>query len=253
MIKNIFKSVIGILKTKPTLLWGLTLLYAVIGTVITTLGAGVPIVVIPVLGVLEVGMAHILLTAYNGGTVKTEQLFEGFKKDRVLKIAGGMSWEYLWEIIWLFVPVMNVIKAYEYRFTKYILLENEDVSALDALKVSMKQTYGYKGLMFLADVIICLAVIVEMLVFTALMFIPYIGILFGVISFFVQLGVILLLPMVVGLVEAAFYQESKNGTKNVDVNHTPVAIDEPDWECAECHTINAGGTKYCRACGREKE
>ena len=113
MIKNIFKSVIGIIKTKPTLLWGLTLLYVVIGTVITTLGVNVPIITIPVLGVLEVGMAHILLTAYNGGTVKTEQLFEGFKKDRVLKIAGGMSWEYLWEIIWLFVPVMNIIKSYE--------------------------------------------------------------------------------------------------------------------------------------------
>ena len=78
MIKNIFKSVIGIIKTKPKLLWGLTLLYAVIVSVVTTLGINVPIISIPVIGVLEVGMAHILLTAYNGGSVKTEQLFEGF-------------------------------------------------------------------------------------------------------------------------------------------------------------------------------
>ncbi len=253
MIKNIFKSVFQIIKSKPTLLWGLSLLYIAMASLITVLGVNVPIITIPAVGVLEVGMAHIFLTAYTGGSIKTEQLFYGFKKDDVLRVAGGISWKYLWECLWLFVPVMNIIKAYQYRFTQYILLDNKDVGAMDALKVSMKQTYGYKGLMFLADIIVYLAVVLELLIFAALSFIPYVGIVFVIIAFFVQIGVILILPMVTGLIGAAFYRESKNGTKNVGISYTPVQTNEPDWECKECNTINAGGTKYCRACGKEKE
>ena len=70
---------------------------------------------------------------------------------------GGLAWMYLWIFLWSLIPVVGivfgVIRAYEYRFTPYILMTRDDVKPTEAIKVSKAETMGYKGKMFGADML----------------------------------------------------------------------------------------------------
>lgn len=80
----------------------------------------------------------------------TDPLTNGFKK--YLTKLGGMAWMYLFSFLWscLFI-IPGIVKAYSYRFTPYILAECPNVSARDALKISMRMTKGIKLELFVFD------------------------------------------------------------------------------------------------------
>ena len=274
MIGYILKKSFSVLAQKPVTLWGVSLLYVVIALLVTTAGSALPLIAIPITLTLAAGMAAIYLDGYNGRSVSPEQLFAGFKRDNLPRVTGGICWYYLWSLLWAFVPVVGIIKSYSYRFTPYILMTRPEISATEALKVSMIETKGYKLMMFLTDLLIAAAIVVVTIILAALSAIPYAGILFGIITFLFVIALILFLPLFVGLVQAAFYQETSNGTytaasyKPASYNPAaaattvaPVSSDEDtaitpnegDWYCKECNTLNAAGTFYCRACGKKNE
>ena len=270
MVRYVLKNSLAVLAKKPVMLWGVSLMCAIIAGLVSAAGSAIPLISIPIVLTLEAGMSALYLDGYNGREISSKQLFKGFTKECMPSVTGGMCWYYLWKLIWAFVPIAGIVKLYSYRFTPYILINQPEVGALDALKLSMNQTKGYKLMMFLTDLLITAAITVAMVVLSLLSAIPFVGILFAIITFLFTLALVLFLPLFIGLINAAFYQETKNGTftaasykpASYNANVTPTssapvktqnstAVQPPssDWHCAECNTLNAAGTFYCRACG----
>ncbi len=250
MISYIFKKAINILKKKPIMLWGVSLLCGIV-TSLVQIGAGVlPILSIPIVITLEAGMAALYLDGYNGKEVNSKQLFHGFTKECFPRVTAGMLWYYLWTVIWSFVPVMNIIKSYQYAFTPYILLTRPDVSPLEALKLSIRETEGYKGRMFGASILVSLLLFALVLIGMLLFVIPVLGWIAG---FAVIVCSIILYPLFNGLVMAGFYEEAKNGNfRKIYINDGTPSEGTNVWFCTECGTANATGNNFCTKCGKPK-
>ena len=79
----------------------------------------------------------------------------GIKESKAAKIARAviLALFFLWSLIPVVGIVFGVIRAYEYRFTPYILMTRDDVKPTEAIKVSKAETMGYKGKMFGADML----------------------------------------------------------------------------------------------------
>ena len=218
-IGEIYSKSFAILKAKPMLLWGLSLLAALLCVLASTL-AWLPVISIPLILVIYVGTVSVFLDAYRGKSISAEQLFVGFKS--FWHFCGGMAWMLLWILIWGLIPVAGivfaVIKAYSYRFVPYILLTNSEISPFDALKESMKQTEGYRGRMFGADAIIIGGIAASYLLLALLSMIPYMGIIFFVIYCLLSIAVAIFCPLVLGLIQAAFYDEISKKNEQTSEN-----------------------------------
>ena len=205
---DLIAKALEVLKQKPFRLWGLSLLCQLLIALAAAFGV-LPIISVPIALVLNAGMAAVYLTGYRGGEVNADALFAGFK--RFFKVAGGMGWMALWILIWGMIPlagvVFAVIKSYSYRFVPYIMIQDPDISATEALRLSMKKAEGFKGRMFLTDFLVMLAVAVVVIVFGALSLIPYAGRVFMVLGALAMILVMLVLPLVLGLIGAACYEE----------------------------------------------
>ncbi len=97
---------------------------------------------------LTVGYASFALKIYRGqqGDI-SEMLGAGFNDYG--RNLGGILWMYLFTFLWsLLFIIPGIVKAMAYFATPYILADSENVSATDALKLSMRMTKGYKGEIF---------------------------------------------------------------------------------------------------------
>jgi uncharacterized membrane protein len=226
---------------KPILLWGLSLMYSLLTVLAVTVGFMTPFLWIPVVLVLQLGMASIYLNGLRGNAVNSKQLFDGFNK-KFFRNAGGMGWMTLWTVIWtlpIFLGILiiavgaatgaisgssatiaitvilgvliilaslvfAVIKSYAYRFVPYIMLNEPDIHATDALKKSMRLTKGYKGKMFGADIIISAGLTVASIVFYFIGMIPVLGVILNIIYY---LLVVAVLPLIMGILAAAYYDK----------------------------------------------
>lgn len=261
MISYIFKKAVNILGKKPFMLWGVSLLCAVITMAVKLTGIMVPIITIPIVLTLNAGMSALYLDGYNGKEVNSKQLFRGFSKDCVSRVPAGMLWHTLWSTIWAFVPIAGTVKAYSYAFTPYILLSRPDVSVLDALKKSMAETQGYKLKMFCADLLMSFIFCVVLVVFWLIMLIPFIG---WIVGFVGCVATIILFPLFTGLVKAGFYEEAQRGNfkqpyynygynqqMNVPPSNGP-ANGANVWFCTKCGAKNMTGSNFCTQCGSQR-
>lgn len=206
-ILDFYREALAVLASKPIRLWGLSLLYGLIAVLISSLGAAVPLISLPIVMLLQLGFTGVLLDGFHGKDVRSEQLFQAFRKEELLRNAGGMCWQGLWNLIWAFVPVMNVIKYYSYSLVPYILLTDKEISPTDALRKSMRMTDGYKAKMFGADILLVVGIWVVMLVLGLLMRIRYIGWIFGIVFFAAYLAVCLFGTIFFGLVHTAIFEK----------------------------------------------
>ncbi len=207
-----YKASFEILKKKPLLLWGLSLLSNFIIIVVTLFG-GVPLISVPIALVLQAGLAVLYLKGFRGEEVKSKDLFAGFSSLKTAgHVAGGMLWMTLWIVIWGLIPVVGivfaVIKTLEYAFTPYILITRPEIEAMDALKESQKMTKGLKGKMFGAKAIVLAAIVVVVLILGLFSTIRFIGSLFGVILLLFIVAVVAFCPIFLGLVDAKFYEDA---------------------------------------------
>lgn len=206
---QILKKAFAVILKKPFRLWGLSLMSALLAFLAGILGGPILGVGIAVGFVLNLGMAWIYLDGYRGEEVSSEQLFEPFK--HFWKSFAGMGWMQLWILIWTLIPfagfVFGIIKGYAYGLTPYILREREDMSPNEALKESMARTEGYKGKMFLTDLIFCLCIFVPAFILALLGMIPYVGIIFNVILVIFIIIVCAFGGLYTGLIKAAWYEE----------------------------------------------
>lgn len=214
MIFSIYKKAFDALLKRPIRLWGISLLCGVLSIIATTAFAILPAAVYVINLLLCASMSMIYLTFYRTRVEpKAADLFYAFKKERFGRIAGGLAWRDLWIFLWALIPIVGIvfacIRIYEYRFTPYILLTREDVSATEAIKISKKETMGLKGKMFWADVLICLMFCAASLILTLFGQIPYVGVLFVIINALATILFYLLYPLFIGLVQAAFYEHAQ--------------------------------------------
>lgn len=214
MFINAYKKALGVLLKKPVMLWGLSLLAGIITSAISMAFGILPVVGIAAAGVISCGMCKVYIDGLFGKKVNSDQLFAGFTGN-FMRIAGGYLWMILWMGIWAMVPVVGIIKAYSYRFVPYILITRPDVTATQALRLSMQMTKGKKGQMFLADLCFILAIGV----LGALCAIPVLGILFML----VMIVVALLSNIFVGLYGATFYIEACKDEKKAAAQAAEVA------------------------------
>lgn len=204
MFVEAYKSALGVLTKKPIMLWGLSLLSTVIISVACGFTALLPVVGILFAFLISCGMKKVYLDGLAGKEVNSDQLFAAFGKNTG-RVLGGMSWQYLWMGIWACVPIAGIVKFYAYSFVPYILMTKPEVSATEALRLSMKMTDGHKTQLFLADLCFALALLVVWFVLGLFAAIPYIGVLFGIALFLVALAVMLFGGVFMGLVKAWFF------------------------------------------------
>jgi hypothetical protein len=216
--------------------------------------AVIPIISIPLILVLSLGMSKLLYEGYLGERPASEQLFIGFKSGLVRNCCA-MAWMLLWVFIWGLIPAagffLAVYKFYSYRFVPYILLTRPEVSATEALRISIKETQGYKGLMFGTEIIVILAVALIILLFSLLALIPLIGWVFKAVLLLVLLAFAAFLPLLFGLLSAAFYTETHREADSApasDTIYAPLQGHISNKEYADDDDM-ANKTTFCFNCG----
>ena len=112
--------------------------------------AGILAVGFAIAWAIDVSLAMIFLHTYQTGEEPhTADLFQTFRKDRFLRVVGGMAWMSLWIFLWSLIPVVGivfgVIRMYEYRFVPYILMTRDDVKPTDALRVSRSRRWAIRA------------------------------------------------------------------------------------------------------------
>lgn len=208
MFLNHYKSALGVIAKKPIMLWGLSLLLGILSIVGVLVTMSIPFLSMAVSFLFTCGAAKLYMDGLKGKEVNSKQLFAAFNKDAV-KTAGAIAWQSLWTLIWSGVPVYGIVKAYSYRFVPYIVMTRPEISAFDALKISMKMTNGKKLQMWLADVVAIAAPAIAIFILSLLGAIPFLGIIFSFAATVVTLAVALFASIFVGLYQASFFNEEE--------------------------------------------
>ena len=134
--------------------WGIAILVG-----LALIGVNWVIGMIPVIGwivslaavVFEFGFAAFYLSLVRAGDVKFVTLFtasfEGF-----LKKLGTYWLKALYLFLWyLLFIIPGIVKSYSYAMTNYILLDNPELTANEAITKSRQMMKGYKWKLFVLD------------------------------------------------------------------------------------------------------
>ncbi len=127
--------------------WGLAVgtsaVYLVISAAIVNIKDVGPIISLLVSGSFAIGISLFALSISRNKEASLEQLFEGFRKySRSLVAYLIMAvFTLLWTLL-LIVP--GIVALISYSQTFFIMIDDETISARDAIKKSMKMMYGYK-------------------------------------------------------------------------------------------------------------
>ncbi|MBQ7088951.1 MAG: hypothetical protein IJN04_04835 [Clostridia bacterium] len=230
MLMKIYGNAFKVLMKKPLKLWGISLLSIALSGVLGGLcGFAIPGLAVCVGLLMGTSMTIIYLKGYRGEEVSTPDLFYCFKDWNTIKrVLLGMGWMALWIFIWSLIPIVGpifaIIRTYEYRLTPYILVFEPEVPITEAIKISSQKTNGYKGQMFLAELLFGLILVVGSIILALIPVLGWIAILVAS----------ALAPLFLGLVQAAFYEEI-NGVSTVF--------------CANCGQPMAGDAQFCANCG----
>lgn len=253
-IKSVYKKAGIIISKRPWKFWGIVLLADFIITLGYVLSGGVPGLGIVLEVLIEAALAMIFVRGLFNETPDVEEIFAAFKSwDTALHVMGGMLWRDLWIFLWALIPVAGpvfaVIRAYEYRFVPYILMNEPEVGARDAIKVSKARTNGKKAKMFWADVIAIVGVALVVLILFALANVKFLSWIF-VLLFIVALAIaILVLPFFLGLVSAIFFVDGERAREGSKFYVEPEVREEPKAKPAEPQNDYYSAEKFCPHCG----
>lgn len=119
------------------------------------IGSGLPGTFVTVLttllgSILSAGFVLYCMAIRQGQRAEFLTLFDGFSlAGKIIGLSIVMAvFVFLWSMLFV---VPGIIATYRYRFAMYNLLENPDLNILEALDMSKRQTYGYKGQLFVLD------------------------------------------------------------------------------------------------------
>ncbi|MCL2360793.1 MAG: DUF975 family protein [Defluviitaleaceae bacterium] len=101
-----------------------------------------------ILSPLTVNVNGIFTKIYRCEPTRVGDMVSNFPVNYLRKV-GGMAWMALFTFLWtllLFIP--GIIKGISYSMTPYILADCPNVTAKEALKLSMRMTDGHKAKLF---------------------------------------------------------------------------------------------------------
>lgn len=268
MVLLIYQKVGTTLKFKPLRLWGISLLALLLSLLASVGFIGIPAVAFMVAIALSGSMSLIYLQVYRGQEADPCNLFAPFNKAQFFHLVGGLAWMNLWIFLWALIPVAGLIlapaKLYAYRFTPYILLTRPEIRATDAIRVSAQETRGYRGKMFAADLAIWGPLLLLTLILLLLARIRFLASLFLTLLSLIAVLAVLLVPLLLGLIQAAFYDEIQHCIADpayraqffVPISlpySVPVPFDNSQNAQAPSRnqqTPPAGAVQYCPICGQ---
>lgn len=98
-------------------------------------------------GPLSLGLAKVLLKVLDEEKIGIEMLFSGFEDFSRSFVAGLLIslYVFLWSLL-LIIP--GIIAAFSYSMTFYIMEENPQFSAQEAMEASKRMMYGHKWRLF---------------------------------------------------------------------------------------------------------
>lgn len=257
MISTIYKRALGVLMQKPLKLWGISLLYSLLSSVLVGLcGVAIPGLGLAVGLLLSTSMLMVYLHGYRGEDVKVIHLFDCFKDWATIKrVVCGLAWMLLWVFLWSLIPfvgwIFAIIRTYEYRLVPYILITEPDVAPTEAIKVSSQRTRGYKLQMWGAEVLLGIIVGVGLFILSLIF-----GLMgdFGIfLTFVLYVVVIALLPLAIGLIQAAFYEEISNPSIPTGPSYGAAPQAPVAGFCGNCGTpFTSADAAFCPVCGTPK-
>ena len=101
-------------------------------------------------GVIQLGYAQYLLKQHNRANFEFRDLFSQFDRfgqGFAQKFLRGL-YVALWSLLFI---IPGIVKSYAYAMTPFIMAENPDMSANDAITVSRQLMDGHKGELFMLD------------------------------------------------------------------------------------------------------
>lgn len=108
-------------------------------------------VAINVLWVLwNAGYTAFTLQLSRGGRAGFDDFFTGFRQMSRVLVLSILMFVFIWLWSLLFI-IPGIVAAYSYRVAMYILLDNPEVTASEALAISKRLTYGHRMELFLLD------------------------------------------------------------------------------------------------------
>ena len=136
----------------------------------------------------------------------------------ILLAAIGLSFGYAALIVFIrigyilaalvYLPILffYIMKTYSYSFVPYILASRPEVTATQALRLSIELTERKRLWMWLADIVYYAAIVVVTATLFLLNLIPYVGFLFRLVLIVWLLVVFAFGPLFQGLYKAEFYR-----------------------------------------------
>lgn len=132
--------------------WGMAILVCFIGSLLAGIPGAVPYVgwIFGILigGPFALGFASCFLRLVRNQSLELENLFDGFKNFTTSFVAQLLIsiFSFLWALL-LIIP--GIIAAYSYALTFYIIKDNPEIGAMEAIRRSKQMMKGFKGKLFL--------------------------------------------------------------------------------------------------------
>jgi len=131
--------------------WGLaigaTLTYMLTVSAIQIIPVAGAIIAILISGAMILGFNTFILAVAKNEEASISQVFDGFKHFGVA--LGAYLLQILFVLLWsLLLIIPGIIAALSYSMTFYILVENENMGSLEAIKSSKEMMVGYKWKLF---------------------------------------------------------------------------------------------------------
>lgn len=131
--------------------WGLLIAATLIYSLIAFVGGLIPIIgwigIFICIGPLVTGLIWLGLRVSRSEEANLSYLFNGFNDFGRTFVAYLLI--YIFTFLWsLLFVIPGIIKLYSYSQTFYILRDNPNISALDAITASREMMSGYKGKLF---------------------------------------------------------------------------------------------------------
>lgn len=125
---------------------GIWVVYLVLGAAIAFTFIG-PIILS---GVLAFGFMAAYLTLVRTKSTSFETLFSGFSNFGTTCVVGILQTIFLtlWSLLFI---IPGIVKTYSYSMTYYVLHDNPNLSASEAITESRRMMNGYKGKLFCLD------------------------------------------------------------------------------------------------------
>ena len=100
---------------------------------------------------LKVGEKRIYLESINYKKTRIKRLKYAFKKERYLSTVKTIFLAEIYKMLWNLTIVGGIIKNYSYKMVQYIVAENPNIKAKDAIKMSREMMNGSKWQAFKLD------------------------------------------------------------------------------------------------------